>query len=230
MHEKTIKKYIEKLNRGRTNNLIFIRPLSSNVDYSKLWDAEPKPNGGSTLPPETIYFIKDEFGKYIGAVIDMQRDLHWFLLPKFRKLKIMSSALRKTILPHLFQDREVQRVTIDIHSIGGKNFAASEKLALSVGFNKSNEVDGKSEYTMEAQAYNDAHYIEGQNTEISKERLKALQNKLKYLARSLWLVQTEVEMLMGDEEFAEDLKELVDLLYRKSIRMEDAWWNSKKDN
>ena len=42
------------------------------------------------------------------------------------------------------------------------------------------------------------------------------------------VIQTEIEMKLGDTDYAEELKELVDKIKKQTWRLEDAWWESKK--
>ena len=65
----------------------------------------------------------------MGAVEDRTNDLHWFLLSAYRRRGRMKQALESTILPHLFLDRNEQRITIQKTAIGQKNFVASENLS-----------------------------------------------------------------------------------------------------
>jgi len=44
---------------------------------------------------------------------------------------------------------------------------------------------------------------------------------------SLWVIQTELEMKLGETDYAEDLKELVDEIKRHTHLLEEAWWNDK---
>ena len=115
MTEKEIRKYIDRLNNGKSKESIFIRPLSDTVVISKVWSEQPKPTDSiiGNFSSYRFFFIKDNFGKYVGAILDMYSDLHWYISPKHRKKGHLTKALIETVLPYIFYDeREKQRITI----------------------------------------------------------------------------------------------------------------------
>ena len=146
MKPETIKKLINRLNSNIRQELFHIRPLTEKVVFAKVWTEKPKPTNrfGQNVGPNDFYFIKNEMGIYVAAVLDMVEDLHWYVLPEYRGKGYLTSALKEVILFHLFKTRDKQRITIS-DLIGENNFNASEKVALKVGFVK-NEVSPKSEY------------------------------------------------------------------------------------
>ena len=221
---------IERLNKGKTNGLIHLRPLTELVDFAKVWTEKPKPTDNISFPDcaYKFYFIKNQEGEYVATVLDMTRDLHWLVLNRHRGKGHLTNALTKTILPHLFQDREEQRVTIDEIQIGHKNFKASENVALKVGFVETIDKEYYKEFTLTNENYKSCDYIGGRNTEVSEERINELKKKINYLSRSLWVIQTEVEMTLGDFDYAEELYELVREIKKHTLRLEDAWWDSKE--
>ena len=230
MTNKFLKSLIDKLNANNTHELIQLRPLTDSVDFAKVWVDKPKPTDKIFRPdgPYSFYFIKNENGIYVAAVLDMSHDLHWFVLPKFRGNGYLTKAMKEVILFHLFQDRAEQRITIDEFQIGTKNFMASENVALNLGFVKNGE-DSDSEYILTIDKYQTENYIDGQNSGISKERMEELKKQINYLARSLWVIQTEIEMKLGDLDYSDDLKELVDEIKNHTWKFEDAWWKSMRN-
>lgn len=137
MTDQDIEHIIEKLNRCNADEDIFIRPLSVTVDLGMVWcSINSLRNKSMSLDgPHSFYFIKNIEGTYIGTVYNMDGDLHWLVLPHHRGKGLLTNALSKTILPHIFQDnREEQRITIDREKIGDINYIASLKVALSIGF------------------------------------------------------------------------------------------------
>ncbi len=88
------------------------------------------------LSPYTFFFIKNKEGVCVGAVLDMNRDLHWVVLKKYRGQGFLTQSLQKVILPYicLRMDRDEQRVTISKNEIGILNYQKSKEVALSVGF------------------------------------------------------------------------------------------------
>jgi hypothetical protein len=229
MTNKFLKSLIDRLNRNQSQALFNLRPLTDNVVFAKVWNAKPKPTDKISHPngPYLFYFIKNEIGFYVAVVLDMRHDLHWFVLPKYRQNGYLTKAMKEVILFHIFQDRDEQRITIDEFQIGSKNFKASESVAKKLGFVKSDE-ESDSDYILTIDKYRTENYIDGQNTEISKERIEELKKQVNYLARSLWFIQTEIEMKLGDLDYAEEIKELVDEIKSHTFKLEDVWWESKK--
>ncbi|MBK7966601.1 MAG: GNAT family N-acetyltransferase [Bacteroidetes bacterium] len=226
MTEKFIKSLINKLNKKKTAGLIHLRPLSENVYIAKVWATEPKIIDENTCPdgPFKFYFITNEEGIYVGAVLDMGQDLHWFIDKKYRGQGFLTNAMKKTILFHLFQDREEQKISIDKFQISDTNFKSSEKVALSLGFVKS--INNK--YLLHRDTYQADHLIHGQNSEITEDRMKELKKHINYLGCSLRLIHSEIEAKFSETEYTEELKELIDEINRHPIKFEDAWFDTKR--
>jgi len=225
MTNKYLKSLIDKLNKGKTGGLIHLRPLTSIVDFAKVWTEKPKPTDNISHPdgPYKFYFIKNSDHFFVATVLDMGRDLHWFVDDKHRRQGHLTKAMKETILFHLFQDREEQRVTIDINQIGEKDFKASQNVALSIGFQKADNSD----YILTNRKYETENYVYGQNIPLTEARLTELQKQINYLARSLWVIHSEVETKLGDTDYTEELKELIDEIKKHTCRIENAWWKTK---
>lgn len=225
MTNKYLKSLIDKLNKNKTDGLIQLRPLSATVDFAKVWTKKPKPIDNISFPdgPYIFYFIKNLDGLFVATVLDMERDLHWFVDKKHRHQGHLTKAMKETILFHLFQDREEQRVTIDKNQIGEKDFKASQNVALALGFVEADNSD----YILSNSKYQTENFIYGQNTQLTEERINELKRQVNYLGRSLWVIHSEIEMKLGDTDYAEELKELVDEIKKHTWRLEDAWWESK---
>lgn len=233
MTNRTIVKYISLLNKNKFSRVIFKRSLSPSVDLAKVWIHLPKPSNNIALNdgPGDFYFIKNEAGFYVGAVYDMISDLHWLILPKYRGKGYLTKALTEMILPHLFRDREEQRITIDGGLIGHKMFEASEKVALAVGFIKTQQTYGVVEYLLKAEKYESFSIVEGIGTGITEKRMNEIKKQFNFLSRSLWMLQTEVEMQLNGEDaemYAEDLKLVVENVHKQTWRFEDVWWESNR--
>ncbi len=219
---------IRKLNKKQLNKYIQLRPLSDTVDFAKIWRRKPSPRHKRTHGdgPLHYYFIKDQEGNYVGIVHDMQTDLHWFVLRKYRGKGYLTNALKEVILPHLFQDRKEQLITIDEYHTGEKYFLASEKVALSLGFVKCDDI----KYRLKGDKYKHRKPIKGDNTELTKERIDDLDRQINYLSRSLWVIQTEIEMKMGASDYSRALKKLVDDIKKKAWQLEDIWWENREQS
>lgn len=69
----------------------------------------------SIISPYTIFFIRNDSKEYVGAVLDMHINLHWYIAEKHRGNKYLATALRETILPYIFtkSGRGEQEITIE---------------------------------------------------------------------------------------------------------------------
>lgn len=228
MTNKYLKSLIDRLNANKTQGLFHLRTLTDRVEFAKVWVDKPKPTDNISPPdgPYSFYFIKNDNGFFVSVVLDMWNDLHWFVLPKFRRNGHLTKAMREVILFHIFQDRQEQRITIKESQIGSKNFKASENVAKNLGFIK-NGKDIDSEYILTKDKYQTENQIDGQNTEISEGRIKELKKQINFLARSLWVIQTEIMMKLGDTDYADELKELVGEVKKHTWKIEDAWRRSR---
>jgi len=186
----------------------------------------PTDNVISNDAPSNFYFIKNSEGIYVAIIQDRNNDLHWFVLKNYRKQGYLTKALKETVLFHLFQDREEQRITIVENAIGKQNFIASERVALKLGFIKGEE--NTDEYFLKKEMYENENFIEGINTPISDERMKVLTKKINYLALSLWQIQNEIEMSYGEIDYSIDLKELVKMIKSNTVLLEDVIWENKE--
>lgn len=225
MTDKLLKLLINRLNNGNSKALFHLHSLTNKVVFGKVWLKKPKNIIGSD-GPFNFYFIKNENETYVATILDMNSDLHWFVMPKYRGNGYLTKALQEVILFHLFQNRQEQRITIKERDIGIKNFRASENVAKKVGFVKVGESESH-EYILTIEKYKTDKFINGQNIEISHTRFEELRNQINYIANSLWVVQTEIEMKYGYSEFSEDLKETVGEIKRHIWSFEDAWFESK---
>ena len=113
MSNEEIKKYIDSINDGGFEESIFIRHLSESVFVAKVWAKQPCVTDSiSESNSYKFFFVKNELGKSIAAILDMYSDLHWYVLPNERKKGLLTKALREVVIPYLFYEREEQRITI----------------------------------------------------------------------------------------------------------------------
>lgn len=226
MTNESLQSLLEKLNRNdASSSLIYLRSLSSNVDFAKIWLDKPKLTDSVTNSdgPDNFYLIKNSENIFVAIVFDMKRDLHWFVLKHYRGMGYLTEAMKHIIIPHLFLSRDEQRITIKENEIGRDNFAASEKVAAGLGFTSSEN----GEYLLS----NDQCTIDGlnlgQDTQLSSDRIDELKKHINYLGRSLWTIQTEIEMNFGNTDYSEELKELVGQIRTHTWKLEDFYWDSK---
>jgi len=227
MTDRTLQKFIRKLNQKKCTEDIFIRPLTSNVDYAIIWDYSFSVILNKKIPscPYPFYFIKSESGVYVGTVSDMKGDLHWFVSPNCRGKGYLRNALNEVILPHLFQDnRSKQYISIDKNAIGDKNFNASLKTAKAIGFEEVDSINGKVNLELSPTRFNNVPFIDGENTLIDYGRLKLLKERSLHYSRLLLKIKSELEMSMGYTELVEEIEEKINGVQSVSVDIEDAYW------
>ncbi|PQA94988.1 hypothetical protein SAMN05421796_101791 [Chryseobacterium piscicola] len=226
MTNESLQSVLSRLNNNdKKSGLIYLRPLNANVDFAKIWIYEPKLTDSITNSdgPDNFYLVKNNENIFVAIVFDMKRDLHWFVLPDYRGMGYLTQALKHSILSHLFLSRDEQRITIKENEIGKDNFKASEKVALILGF--TTYKDG--EYLLSNEKYTIEDKSLGEDTQFSYDRIEELKKHINYLGRSLWAIQTEIEMKTGNTDYSEELKELVDQIRSHTWKLEDFYWNNK---
>lgn len=123
---------INELNQFENHGNNFSRQsIAKDVDIIHYW----RQDAPSNYNPLLFFLIKKK-NVGIGAVLDMNSDLHWVMKPEYRGQKLMSNAIRNVILPYIFfhLDRNEQEISIYENDIGAENYTASKALALRVGF------------------------------------------------------------------------------------------------
>lgn len=229
MTEKEIRKYIDRLNNGKASESIFTRQISKTVDVAKVWAVQPKMTDSiiGNFSSYRFFFIRNEINEYVGAVLDMYQDLHWYIIPKNRKQGYLTNALKGSILPYLFYDeRESQRITIDKNAIGEKNYLNSKNVALKLGFRPIN--DSETEFELKQIDFNwDDENLYEINSEINSERFKQLRKRAFYAFKTLYKISDELLMTVGDDK---ELKEVADEVRTYIWKIEDLEWENIKTN
>jgi hypothetical protein len=228
MTNSEISKYLKKLNNGTGKETIFTRPLSNNVCIGKVWTKVPKPtyNIVGNSAPYNFFFIKSDNGKYIGAVLDMYSDLHWFITPLFRKKGYLSKALKSVILPYLFYEREEQKISIDVYQIGERNYSNSKRVAELLGFKKVESERQEEIYVLSKTDFDwSQESFEEENSKIGRERIDVLRKRASYAANLLWMIQNELEMKYGE---CNELDEVVKEAQKYSWKIEDLLFEYEK--
>lgn len=222
MTEQEIKTYIEKLNSGNLGETIFLRQISKTVEVAMVWEQEPEVNDNISIgsPSYRFFFIKNDEGKYVGAVLDMARDLHWYILEEERKKGFLTTALREAILPYLFYDeddeREIQRITIE-SGIGKNNYLNSRKVADRLGFKLLNESESVFELKKEEFDWQ-FESLKERNGQISEERFIELRKRIIFSFRQLIKISDELLMTYGDDK---DLRDIAKEVSYFNVRIED---------
>ncbi|RKD86391.1 GNAT family N-acetyltransferase [Mangrovibacterium diazotrophicum] len=227
MTEREIRKYIDRLNNGKAGESIFTRQISKTVDVAKVWSKQPKMTDKVTgnFGSYRFFFIRNETNEYVGAVLDMYDDLHWYIVPKKRKQGYLTTALKESILPYLFYDeRETQRITIEKGAIGETNYINSKSVAIKLGFKATNEAE--SEFELRQTDFNwDDENFEEINSEIDSERFEQLRKRAFYAYKTLYKISDELLMTVNDDK---ELKEVADEVKKYTWKIEDLEWENKK--
>lgn len=228
MTDKEITTYINRINKGQLKDSIFCRPISSNVLFAKVWRTKPSLNSKSleSLRPFTFFFIKNEEGKCVGAVLDMDQDLHWVVLKKYQGQGHLTNALHKVILPYicLYMERYEQRVTISKNEIGILNYQKSKNVALSVGFGPIDNDEKAFSINLLEQNYTSL-FIKEQNQSFDLNHLEKLQNKFLFHFKNLEMLSKELLLKFGDDMLlSNQLKEIEFFKYK----IEDIYYLNKE--
>lgn len=187
MKSNQIEKLISNLNKINDDVNCLRKQISYSIEIAKVWDLEEDNNS----IPHTFYLIKNK-EEYVAAILVMSQDLHWFVQPKHRGKGYLSKALKEVILPYIFDvlEKEEQKITINKFEIGIDNYRSSEKVALSVGFKKIDDInfvikasDVKESFKSEAIVYNGLNDLE----------IKNIENDLTSIAKRLYQLHTKIE-------------------------------------
>lgn len=190
MTEKHIIQLINKLNRIPNLKDCVKLELSKNVELAYIW------SNNEYLPDS--YFLIKENEIYVGAVLDMTIDLHWVILPKYRKKGHLSRALNQVILPYIFEElpRTEQKMSIKRHEIGEKNYKDSVRVALGVGFKPINEEDFVIDY--KSIDYENIK-LDCKYKGVSDFELEKINDEIIQIAKQLNIIGTKVEFAFGKE-------------------------------
>ncbi len=225
-----IKEYIERLNTENTSETIFIRKISDSVDVAKVWDKEPELNNDRSIisPSYRFFFIRNKDDKYVGAVLDMSSNLHWYVLEEERKKGYLTKALKESIIPYIFYDdyylpRECQRITIERNE-RVINYKNSRRVAISLGFNPTNEDETEFELKKTDFDWRNEN-LQEKNRKISSKRFLELRNRLTFSYRQLLKISDELLMSYDDDK---DLRELAREVYSYNAKIEDIEWENNK--
>lgn len=224
MTNKDIKKYISWLNSGDKNDLIFTRKVGLNVDRAIVWPQNPVEKEGifNNHMHFHFFFFKNEAGYYVGGVLDMGSDLHWYVLKDYRKQGHLSKALSQTILPYIFLEREEQLLSIS-PGIGKKHHSNSKKVATSLGFVAVDEEE--SYFRLSRDDFRtDNPQLEDQDEPLSEERCDILKIRINQAFRILLKVSDELKMRYDTDKDIDDVAYDVNACMMK---VEDLHWENK---
>lgn len=193
MKESQIQSFLNKLNNNKYSKTIFKHQIGVNVDYAKVWESITS----TQQKPYSFFFIKSN-NRYIGAVLDMYNDLHWYMSPNYRGKGHLTIALKEVILPYIFDglERDSQIISITESQIGPTNYKNSIKVALSVGFKK---LEGdKLELSFEDlyKAFDETKVI---FNGLSDKEVDTINNELVFIAKRLNQINAQIDNAFGKD-------------------------------
>lgn len=192
MTDKYIIQLINKLNRNPNHKDCVKVSIGKNVELAHIWEKE---NFSNSHIPYTYFLIKEN-EKYVGAVLDMTNDLHWVILPKYRKKGHLSKALKQVVLPHILEEMPCleQKISIKRFEIGETNYQNSLKVALSVGFKQIDEENLVFDYNALDEKEYQLHY---QYKGLPEEEFNKCINELQKLAKQINIIGSKIELGYG---------------------------------
>jgi RimJ/RimL family protein N-acetyltransferase len=230
MKSEEIISIIERLNSGEVGDDIFICPISEKVVYAKVWENEIiSSTKFEPRLPYDFYFFKAESDKFIGAVLDRKNDLHWVVVPEYRGKGYLKKALFEAVIPHLAIEKTEQRITVDTRNLDDAISAASEKVALAVGFQRVEEVNGKVEFVLNLEGKDTLRQLK--LTRLNRDRKEVVQSRIKVAFDNLVRAKIELEFGYGYVDEVEGLEYLNDdlrsLIFRLNARFLDEHFDEK---
>ncbi|MCF3109594.1 hypothetical protein LL912_12505 [Niabella sp. CC-SYL272] len=206
---KTLKKIIEEYTTGRISGAkLFIRPLSESVHYGLAW---PEPGEevahSGIVNPRILYFIMQDASP-VGAVELLEANLDCFMFPVYRKKGIFSKAMKSVILPHILQQKPLQRLQIGRSEHNERKFEVLKKIFVSLGFVILRE-DSELRMVIDASRKPVGRFIAGDNKALSAERKDSMRKEFLWIAYRLTLIRSELELQEGISYLSEDIGEII---------------------
>lgn len=222
MRENELKRLVNELNRGTGKSLLFRRQIGKYVEVAKYWDKKPSLQRARLMQTfsKDMFFIKNELEQFVGVVYDMKNDLHWYVLPKFRGQGHLTKALKETIIPYIFEVmmREEIQISIDINSIGERNYASSRKVAESIGFRGKDNSEVHFLLKSEDFDFSECDEDNDKNNFLNWTEEDELKAKLRFLGEQVRLISDELMMRFEDDI---NLHKYADALESSRYRLED---------
>lgn len=199
---------LDLLNKNKASELMVLKSLTETVEYGLVWLKPIMPtNEINRLDgPYRFYFIKNETGIYVGLVLDMSENLHWYIDPKFRHHGYLTNALNQSILIHLFKRKVEQRITITKTDIGINNYNASIKVAKSLGFKKKIDKRGGEEFILDGNNYMNLELPTMHSKIIQVEEIESIKKQIFFVSQYLSKLHYVIESIIGQNEDTEELE------------------------
>jgi len=213
MTHEGIERLIDLMNQPHPNaqrDRIFVAAVSETVDFAKVWHEEPSGDIGNE-GAYPFYFIKDERGVYVAAVLDMGSDLHAVAKVADRGRGYVSGALDAVILPKFWQEgRKVQRVTFE-------DLEKGRRFATKLGFTLTSATEAQKDLSV----YEARAPIELKPRAFNERDIQIMKRHIGRAKLYLKMVKQQLELAYGPA----DRLCLDDLIYRDVGDLDDAILN-----
>jgi hypothetical protein len=187
MTNDSIECLIDALNANEMADLIFKTSLSLNVDYAKVWTEEPK--GLHRDEGYEFFFIKNETGVYVAAVLDMYNDLHVFVKKAYRKQGYLSKAMNEIILPKLHQGGRIKQMI---------TFCRFSEMASYVDKNWGFSIIDNSSAEKDLSIFSDVPQIEAKPQNLTSEDFSQIKVKINKAKGYIAMIKAQLEMAYGE--------------------------------
>lgn len=126
----------------------------------------------------------------------MVTDLHWVILPEHRKKGYLTIALKEAIIPYLFNiaEREELKISINELEISKKNYDASMRTALNIGFKK---IDDKNFILVENDFDFSNEELDIKYKGLSDGEIEDICKELKEIAKKVSVINSKIELTFG---------------------------------
>lgn len=208
MH-KTLKKLVEQYGQQKIAGCVFlVRPLSETVYYAQVWpELSPDEITPELVNPRIVYFVIQD-KKPIGGVELLESNLDTFMMPAYRGKGLFSTAMRECIIPHILQQKPLQRVQIDRSQHAERRFDVLKKIFIAIGFTVLKD-DGQLLMVVDASRRPAGRFIAGENQALSGKRKEIIMKEFLWFAYRLILIRSELVLQEGISYQSEDIGEMI---------------------
>jgi hypothetical protein len=191
MKSSSIISLINKINKNENYKKCIKHSISNNVEFAHVWIEKSIYKHS----PKIFFLIKND-NEYVGAILDMMTDLHWVILPKYRKKGYLTNALNEAVIPYLFTclEREELKITINQLEIGKENYENSSSTALNLGFKK---VDEKS-FVLEEKDFDFSNEkLDVKHKGLEYNEMENIRKELQDIAKKVSVINSTIELSLG---------------------------------
>lgn len=209
MTEKMVKKMLEDLTKELADQYVIKRPLTDRVYYAKVWlrDTSKEKQQRNLLD---FYFIQSADGDYWAAAQVEENAFSLFTITAGKKISELLQPLREIILPHILQQKTIQRATLSKIGVTEKALKEQLRLLTDTGFKTVREDDTMIRLAMQQTDRIDKPYIHGHNTGIPLSSLTGYETKLDLFKEELLMMKQAAILQEGDLGLSEDINDLME--------------------